>query len=58
MTFQPDFTLPAKLLDQIAARGFNFVPELVWNLVNTALQAEHENYLSVEPYQRSNERIG
>jgi transposase-like protein len=58
MTYQPDFTLPAELLEQIASQGLDFVPELVRILVNTAMQAERENHLGVEPYQRSNERQG
>lgn len=58
MTYQSDFTLPAELLEQIASQGLDFIPELVRILVNTAMQAERENHLGVEPYQRSNERQG
>jgi len=58
MTYQSDFTLPSELLEQITSQGLDFVPELVRILVNTAMQAERENYLGVEPYQRSNERQG
>ena len=58
MTYQPDFTLPAELLEQIASQGLDFVPELVRILVNAAMQAERENHLGVEPFQRSNERQG
>lgn len=58
MTCQPDFTLPAELLEQIASQGFDFIPELVRIVVNTAMQAERENHLGVKPYQRSNERQG
>ena len=58
MTYQPDFTLPSELLEQIASQGLDFIPELVRILVNAAMRAERENYLGVEPYQRSNERQG
>jgi putative transposase len=58
MTYQPDFTLPAELLEQVAAQGLDFIPELVRILVNAAMRAERENYLGAEPYQRSNERQG
>ena len=58
MTYQPDFTLPAELLEQIAFQGLDFIPELVRIVVNTAMQAERENHLGVEPYQRLNERQG
>jgi putative transposase len=58
MTYQPDFTLPTELLEQIASQGLDFIPELVRILVNAAMRAERENYLGAEPYQRSNERQG
>lgn len=58
MTYPPDFTLPAELLEQIAAQGLDFIPELVRVLVNAAMRAERENYLGAEPYQRTNERQG
>jgi putative transposase len=34
------------------------LPELVRFLVNTAMQVEHQTYLSVKPYERSDERQG
>jgi putative transposase len=58
MTYQSDFTLPAELLEQITSQGLDFIPELVRILVNAAMQAERENYLGAELYQRSNERQG
>jgi putative transposase len=58
MTYQTDFTVPAELLEQIASQDLDFIPELVRILVNAAMRAERENYLGVEPYQRSNERQG
>ena len=58
MTYQPDFTLPAEFLEQIASQGLDYIPELVRILVNAAMRAERENYLGAELYQRSNERQG
>ena len=58
MTYQSDFTLPAELLEQVAAQGIDFIPELVRILVNAAMQAEREHHLGAEPYQRSDERQG
>jgi putative transposase len=58
MTYQSDFTLPTELLEQITSQGLDFIPELVRILVNAAMQAERENYLGAELYQRSNERQG
>ena len=59
MTYQPsDFTLPAELLEQIAAQGFEALPELIRIVVNAAMRMERQNYLGVAPYQRSPERRG
>jgi putative transposase len=58
MTYQPDFTLPTELLEQIASQGLDFIPELVRILVNAAMRAERENYLGAELYQHSDQRQG
>ena len=58
MTYQPDFTLPTELLEQIASQGLDFIPELVRILVNAAMRAERENYLGAELYQHSDNRQG
>ncbi len=56
MTYQGDFTLPTELLEQIAANGFNQLPELIRIVVNAAMQAERQQYLGAAPYQRTPER--
>jgi transposase-like protein len=58
ITYQPDFTLPGDLLEQIASQGLDFIPELVRILVNAAMRAERENILGAVPYQRSDQRQG
>ncbi len=58
MTYQEDYTLPAGLLHQIAAEGFDALPELMRLLINTAMQIERQQYLGVGPYERSPERRG
>jgi putative transposase len=58
MTYQEDFTLPAELLEQIASEGFDFIPELIRILVNSAMQIERQKYLGARPYERSEERQG
>lgn len=58
MTYQPDFTLPGDLLEQITSQGLDIIPELVRILVNAAMRAERENFLGAEPYQRSDQRQG
>ena len=57
MTYQSDFTLPSELLKQIAANGFDQLPELIRIVVNAAMQAERQQYLGAEPYQRTPERL-
>ena len=59
MTYQqPDFTLPAELLAQIAEQGLDALPELIRIVVNEAMRLERQHYLGVAPYQRSPERRG
>ena len=49
MTYQSDFTLPTELLEQIAAHGFDKLPELIRVVVNAAMQAERQQYLGAAP---------
>lgn len=58
MTYQSHYTLPPDLLEQIAAQGLDALPDLIRIVINTAMQAERQNYLQVEPYERSPERQG
>jgi transposase-like protein len=58
MTYQGDFTLPSELLEQIAAQGFDVLPELIRIVINAAMQAERQQYLRVAPYQHSPDRRG
>ena len=55
MTYQGDFTLPSELLEQIASQGFDVLPELIRIVINAAMQAERQQYLGAEPYQRTPE---
>jgi len=57
MTYQNDFTLPSELLEQIAANGFDKLPELIRVVVNAAMQAERQQYIRAEPYQRTPKRL-
>ena len=58
MTYRKDFTLPAELLEQVSQQGFDILPELIRIVVNAAMQAERQQYLKAEPYQRTPEREG
>ena len=58
MTYHSDFTLPADLLEQIAAEGFEALPELIRIVINAAMQAERQQYLRAAPYQHTPERRG
>jgi len=56
MTYQTNYTLPNELLEQIAASGLDAIPDMIRILVNTAMQAERQQYLGLGPYERSPER--
>ena len=56
MTYPSNCTLPAELLEQISEQGFDYLPELIRVIVNTAMQAERQQYLGASPYQHSAER--
>lgn len=58
MTYRDDFTLPTELLEQVAENGLDFLPELIRIVIDTAMQAERQQYLGVGPYERSPERRG
>jgi putative transposase len=56
MTYRGDFTLPAELLEQVKEQGLEVLPEMIRVILNTAMQAEREEYMNTEPYQRTTER--
>jgi len=58
MTYQNHCTLPTELLEQISQEGLSFLPELIRVIVNTAMQAERQQYLQAAPYQHTAERTG
>ena len=58
MTYRKDFTLPAELLERVSKQGFDILPELIQVIINTAMQAERQQYLKAEHYQHSEEREG
>ena len=59
MTYRhPDLTLPVEFLEEIAAQGFDVLPELIRIVINEAMRMERQNHLGVAPYQRSPERQG
>lgn len=58
MTYQTDFNVPSEILEQITENGLDALPELIRLVVNAAMEAERQQHLAVEPYQRSPERQG
>lgn len=58
MTYQNDFTLPAEIVEQIAANGMDYLPELIRTMINTAMQIERQRYLKAGLYERNEERQG
>lgn len=53
MTYQSDCTLPAELLEQIAADGLEALPGLIRILVNEAMRLEREQHLGAGAYERT-----
>jgi putative transposase len=58
MTYQDDFTLPEELVQQLITQGTDYLPELIRQILNTAMKAERQNYLGAAPYQHSPDRHG
>ena len=58
MTYQDDFTLPIELLERISNEGFEVLPELIRQIINSAMQMERQKYLGARLYERSPERQG
>jgi len=58
MTSQSNCTLPDSLLEQIAGQGLGILPELIRIVINTATQAEREQYLGAAAYGRADTRRG
>ena len=58
MTYQPNCTLPKEILEQIAADGFEALPELIRVLIDEAMRLEREQHLGAGPYERTPERQG
>jgi len=56
MTHKPDCTLGPEILEQIAEQGLDVLPELIRIMINTAMQIERQEYLGVQPYERSSQR--
>jgi putative transposase len=56
MTHRTDCTLPPEILEQITEQGLDILPELIRIILNTAMQAERQAYLGVQPYERSPQR--
>ncbi len=56
MTYQSNCTLPDSLPEQIAEQGLGILPELVRIVINTAMQAEREQYLGTVAYKRAKTR--
>ena len=56
MTYQDYCTVPAELLQQIAAEGLDAMPELIRILINSAMKIEHQRFLGVGPCEGCPER--
>lgn len=56
MTYQTNYNLPRELVELVTSEGFDALPELIRLIVNAAMQAERQQVLGVDPYQRSADR--
>ena len=56
MTHKPDCTLPTEILEQIAEQGLDVLPDLIRIILNSAMRVERQEYLGVQPYERSPHR--
>ena len=53
MTYHNDFTLPPELLDQISSQGLDILPELIRVMINSAMEAERQQFMRASPYERT-----
>jgi hypothetical protein len=58
MTYQEDFTLPIEYLEQLGEQGTDYLPELIRNLVNAAMQIERQKHLVAGWHERTPQRQG
>lgn len=58
MTYQNDFTIPSEIMEQITHEGFDCLPDLIRVMINTAMQAERQQYIGAGRYERTQERRG
>ncbi len=58
MTYHEDSTLPAPLLEQLAAHGLDALPDLFRVLLNAAMQIERQNHLGAALHERTEQRTG
>jgi len=56
MTYQPNYTLPTELMEQIATDGLDAAAEMIRIIINMAMKAERQRYLGLAPYERSPDR--
>jgi len=58
MTREVDSSLSPDLVELIIEQGLEGLPELIRIVVNAAMQAERQQYLGAEPYERTPQRRG
>ena len=56
MTYHPDCTVPADLLDQIAEGGLAALPDALRLLLNAAMLLERQKFIGAGPYERTADR--
>jgi hypothetical protein len=48
MTYQDNFTIPQEIMEQIIEHGWEYIPEMIREMINSAMQVERDNYLGVK----------
>lgn len=58
MTYHDHCTLSDTMLEQIAATGLDALPAMIRIMINTAMEAERQQYVRADRYERTPERRG
>jgi transposase-like protein len=58
MTHQENYNLSPSLIEELAQKGLEVIPELVRVMLNSVMQSERSQYLQAKAYERTEDRQG
>ncbi len=58
MAHQKNYNLSTSMIEELAQNGLEVIPELVWVILNSVMQAERSKYLQANAYERTEDRQG